>query len=155
MFLLKIRSGVVCVCELCGNLDDDESWKAQRLDTFKQINLSKIKGAEFILLTVSREASREAPAGTIQKSRSKIMKIKLLAIYSESKPSVAGHADSLEEAFEKATVHYAQLVPFRDKIPAWYRAVFAETGEEVGSVNPLFCKTMRDAAESTMEARNK
>ena len=50
VFLLKNRLGSIRVCKLCGNLETDQSWKTQYLDTFKIIRLENQRSAEFIVL---------------------------------------------------------------------------------------------------------
>jgi hypothetical protein len=60
-FLLRLHTGSVHVCELCGNMDSDQSWKARRMTDGKYIRLENLQCAEFIVLKANK-ASGDAPA---------------------------------------------------------------------------------------------
>lgn len=51
LFLLRLHTGAIHLCELCGNLPEDESWKARRLSDCKIIRLENLQRAEFIALS--------------------------------------------------------------------------------------------------------
>lgn len=57
LFLLRVRTGAIHLCELCGNLSEDESWKARRLSDCKIIRLENLQGAEFIALSPNEKLS--------------------------------------------------------------------------------------------------
>ncbi len=57
-FLLRLHTGAVHVCELCGNMDSDQSWKARRLTDGKVIRLENLQRAEFILITSNKNRLR-------------------------------------------------------------------------------------------------
>jgi len=65
-FLLRLHTGAVHVCELCGNMESDHSWKARRLTDGKIIRLENLQRAEFIVLTANAGAVRPAVAGMHQ-----------------------------------------------------------------------------------------
>jgi len=50
LFLLRLRTGAVHVCELCRNLESDQSCKARRLTDGKIIRVENAHNAEFIVL---------------------------------------------------------------------------------------------------------
>ena len=51
LFLLRLHTGAIHVCELVRNLPEDESWKARRLSDMKIVRLENLQRAEFILLS--------------------------------------------------------------------------------------------------------
>jgi hypothetical protein len=54
LFLLQAAQGAVHVCELVGNMEKDENWKAQRLSDLKIISLDNLRqGALAFILTGS------------------------------------------------------------------------------------------------------
>ena len=58
MFLLRLHTGAIHLCELCGNLPEDESRKARRLSDCKIIRLENLQRAEFIVLSPNVPAQR-------------------------------------------------------------------------------------------------
>ena len=65
LFLLRLHTGAVHVCELCGNMESDQSWKARRLTDGKVIRVENLKRAKFILITanavLSVDGERKGP----------------------------------------------------------------------------------------------
>lgn len=49
-FLLLLKTGQIHLCELAGNMDSDESWKALRRTDLKIIRLEKFKGSKCIAI---------------------------------------------------------------------------------------------------------
>ena len=61
MFLLRLHTGAIHVCQLYGNLPDDESWKAKRLTDHKVIRLENLQCAEFMLLSPNDKLTHGDP----------------------------------------------------------------------------------------------
>jgi len=57
IFLLRLHTGAIHLCELCGNAPEDTSWKARRLSDGKIIRLENLQRAEFIALPPNAELS--------------------------------------------------------------------------------------------------
>jgi hypothetical protein len=50
IFLLKMITGQIHICQLTGNIDTDQSWKAHRYSDRKTIRLENFKKAKAVIL---------------------------------------------------------------------------------------------------------
>ena len=61
LFLLRLHTGTIHLCELVGNLPNDESRNARRLVDNKIIRLENLQRAEFIVLSPNAELYEGTP----------------------------------------------------------------------------------------------